>query len=121
MNTVQWTGYNITIYGSENPGPSNETLVNYKDTLDLWLADDGIQLQAVPAGTETVQVYTLEMWVTQTETITQGWSHTHTRGNRGSFTHGGSVNITNTISAWQEVYTTETNGSDISGGRCYCL
>ena len=29
-NTVAWTGYNITIDGSENPGPSNETLVNYK-------------------------------------------------------------------------------------------
>ena len=29
-NTVARTGYNITIYGSENPGPSNETLVDYR-------------------------------------------------------------------------------------------
>jgi hypothetical protein len=107
VNTVKWTGYDITIYGSENPGPSSETLVNYKDTLDLWLADDGINLQAVPAGTATVPIYTLE-WVTQSETVTENWSHTYTRGNH-TFTHGGSVSVTNTVSAWEEVQTgTET-------------
>ncbi len=103
VNTVKWTGYDITIYGSENPGPSNETLVNYKDTLDLWLSDDGINLQAVPAGTATLPVYTLE-WVTQSETVTTNWSHTYTRGNH-TYTHGGSVSVTNTISAWEEVQT----------------
>ena len=48
-------------------------------------------------------VYTLE-WVTRSETVTTNWSHTYTRGSH-SFTHGGSVSVTNTISAWEEVQT----------------